>query len=93
MFQQYKTLSHEAKKTQQFLKNNMGTFWPKDFWPSSSPDLNPLDYSIWSVVESKLCKKTHSSPKSLKLSITRALPQGSTSSVLANGDLMGPDVN
>ena len=41
--------SHGAKKKKQFLKKNMANFWLKDFWPSSSPDLNPLDYSIWRV--------------------------------------------
>ncbi|QQP34720.1 Uncharacterized protein FKW44_022702 [Caligus rogercresseyi] len=23
----------------------MAHFWPKNFWPPSSPDLNPLDFS------------------------------------------------
>ena len=35
--------SHGTKKTQQFLKDKMAIFWHKDFWPSNSPDLNPLD--------------------------------------------------
>ena len=24
-------------------------------WPPNSPDLNPLDYSIWSILEAKAC--------------------------------------
>jgi hypothetical protein len=27
--------------------------------PPSSPDLNPLDYSVWGVLESKACKNSH----------------------------------
>ena len=29
------------------LKNGAAIFIDKDHWPSNSPDLNPLDYSIW----------------------------------------------
>jgi len=31
-------------------------FWSKEFWPPNSPDLNPLDYYVWSVVESDVIK-------------------------------------
>ena len=26
-------------------------------WPPNSPDLNPLDYSVWSILEEKACAK------------------------------------
>ncbi|VDO24564.1 unnamed protein product [Heligmosomoides polygyrus] len=26
-------------------------FSSKDIWPSNSPDLNPVDYSVWSIME------------------------------------------
>ena len=71
-FQQDGAASHEAKKTQQFLKENKANFCTKDFWPSSCIDLNPLDHSIWNVVESRASKKPHSILRSLKSSITRA---------------------
>uniref|UniRef100_A0A914E7B3 Class I SAM-dependent methyltransferase n=1 Tax=Acrobeloides nanus TaxID=290746 RepID=A0A914E7B3_9BILA len=29
----------------------------KDEWPASSPDLNPLDYSIWSLLEADVMRK------------------------------------
>ncbi|QQP54313.1 Putative transposable element [Caligus rogercresseyi] len=41
-------------------------FWPKDYWPSQSLDLNPLDFSIWAHVETKACKKTTQEHKCLK---------------------------
>jgi len=25
-------------------------------WPPNSPDLNPVDYKVWSVVQEKVCK-------------------------------------
>jgi len=62
---------HTAKKTQAFLQDQMTNFWGKDMWPPNSPDLNPLDYSIWAYMEQEVCKKPHSSVESLKASITR----------------------
>ena len=59
------------KKTEAWLKENM-EFWPKDFWPPSSPDLNPLDYSIWAYVQAKACERSHPSVGALKASITKA---------------------
>ena len=31
-----------------------------------SPDLNPMDYSVWSILESRVCTKSHKSIDSLK---------------------------
>ena len=28
-------------------------------WPPASPDLNPLDFNIWSILEAEACAKTH----------------------------------
>ena len=44
---------HTAKKVQDFCRNNFSDFWPKDFWPPSSPDLNTLVYAVWGVLEGK----------------------------------------
>lgn len=44
-------------------------FWPKDFWPPQSPDLNPLDYSVWWHVESRACSKRHSNVEELMASV------------------------
>ncbi len=39
------------------LLNKLGSggFWSKDMWRPSSPNLNPLDFSIWVHVDSKAC--------------------------------------
>ncbi|CAF1185755.1 unnamed protein product [Didymodactylos carnosus] len=38
---------HTHDLTQQWCKDNFPAFIDKDHWPPNSPDLNPLDYSIW----------------------------------------------
>ena len=44
-------------------------FWSKDFWPPSSPDLNPLDYYCWGIIERELNKFAHNSVDSLRTAI------------------------
>ena len=51
------TIAH-LEKTQSWCRENFPSFWDKEIWPPSSPDLNPLDFSIWSML-----KKTHASQK------------------------------
>ena len=31
----------------------MPAFIPPELWPANSPDLNPVDYRIWSVVQQR----------------------------------------
>ncbi|QQP55312.1 Uncharacterized protein FKW44_008455, partial [Caligus rogercresseyi] len=57
---------------QDFCRANMADFWPADMWPSSSPDLNPLDFSVWSVLESHACKTSHANLTSLQQAIVEA---------------------
>ncbi len=46
-------------------------FWPKSMRPLQSPDLNPLDYSIWSVVQGKAQATSHRNKEELKASIIK----------------------
>jgi hypothetical protein len=71
-FQQDGAPAHTSKRTQEWLAQNFAGFWEKTAWPPSSPDLNPLDFSVWSVVESKACKTPHNSIASLKISVAKA---------------------
>jgi len=32
-------------------------FIPPTLWPQNSPDLNPIDYKVWSVMQKKVYKK------------------------------------
>ena len=37
--------------------------------PPYSPDLNPMGYSIWSILETNACSKSHKSIEHLKRSL------------------------
>lgn len=53
-FQQDSAPSHKAKRTQDWCRQNLTDFIPWEEWPASSPDLNPLDFSIWGYMLSKV---------------------------------------
>ena len=67
VFQQDGAPSHTAKVVQEWVN-----FWSKDIWPPQSPDLNPLDYSVWAHIENKACKVRHSNTEELKSSVGHA---------------------
>lgn len=73
---------HTAKKTQDWLKKNVQNFWPKDMWPPNSPDINPLDYSIWANLQSNACSKPHANIEVLKASLVKAWNQMSGKSIV-----------
>ena len=64
--QQDGATSHTANLVQEWCKRNMVGFWPKELWPPSSPDLNPMDFAIWSILENKACSSNHQSVEALK---------------------------
>ena len=71
VFQQDSAPAHRAKTTQNWLKYHFpDTIYPLE-WPASSPDWNPMDFSIWSILESRTCAKPHKNLKALKNSLER----------------------
>ncbi|QQP50600.1 Uncharacterized protein FKW44_011649, partial [Caligus rogercresseyi] len=50
----------------------MSDFWPANMWPSSSPDLNPLDFSVWSVLKGTTNETSHPNLKALQQAIREA---------------------
>jgi hypothetical protein len=72
IFQQDGAPCHTANRTQKWLGDNLKSFWPKEFWPPSSPDLNPLDFSVRAFVARRACKDPHPNLDSLKAAITAA---------------------
>ena len=50
---------HTAKSTQEWLRTEIPSYISKLEWPPSSPDLNPLDFSLWSILESRACSNSH----------------------------------
>lgn len=70
-FQQDSAPAHKAKTTQTWCMANLPDFIPASLWPPSSPDLNPLDYSIWGILEARVNAKRHCSVESLKRTLLR----------------------
>ena len=56
--QQDSVPSDGSKMTESWIQAHIPAFISEDEWPSRSPDLNPLDFSVWSIPESKVCR-TH----------------------------------
>jgi len=50
-FQQDGAPSHRSKHTVAFLQTNVPHFIEPPNWPLNSPDLNPVDYSIWGALQ------------------------------------------
>ncbi|CAF2094995.1 unnamed protein product, partial [Rotaria magnacalcarata] len=46
-YQQDGATPHTHNLTQEWCQQNLPQFLDKNHWPPNSPDLNPLDYSIW----------------------------------------------
>lgn len=71
-FQQDGAPSHTSNKTQAWCRDNFPRFWSKELWPPSSPDLNPMDFSVWSMLETEACRSPHTTVESLKVSLVKA---------------------
>ena len=72
VFQQDSAPAHTAKLTIGWIKENFPFFISPNEWPPNSPDLIPMDFSIWSILEQKACATSHKSVNSLKLALKKA---------------------
>lgn len=72
IFQQDSAPAHRARSTQNWLIARGIDFIGHEDWPSSSPDLNPLDYKIWQHLEEIVCAKPHQNLESLRASLVKA---------------------
>ena len=68
-FQQDSAPAHASNVSQEWLRSKNINFISKNEWPPSSPDLNPLDYSVWANLETRACAKPHKNVESLKNSL------------------------
>ena len=66
IFQKDSTPSHTAKLMQKCLFKKISFFITPDEWHPYSPDLNPMGYSIWSILEQKACFTRYANLESLK---------------------------
>ena len=69
IFQQNGAPSHMSKKTQKWCQDHFPGFWSKEVWPPSSPDLNLMDFCVWSLLEADACAFSHVSVEALKSSL------------------------
>ena len=63
--------SHTAKVTQEWLKNSFPGFLTKEEWPPASPDLNPMDFSVWNYLQTKVGRVEHQNIEALKSSLIK----------------------
>jgi len=50
VFQQDSAPAHRARKTIEPLTMETPEFIPPMLWPPNIPDLNPVDYKVWTVM-------------------------------------------
>jgi len=51
IFQQDGAPAHRARETVELLQSVTPDFIPPTLWPPNSPDLNPVDYRIWGIMQ------------------------------------------
>ena len=49
--------AHRARDTITLLRRKTPDFISPDQWPPNSPDINPVDYKIWAVIQQRVHKK------------------------------------
>ena len=57
---------------QSWCQSQLPDFLAKSEWPSHSPDLNPMDFSVWSVLEAKIGQHRYATVDALKAAIRQA---------------------
>jgi len=66
VFQQDSVPSHRAKDTVALLDQETPDFTPPALWPPNSPDLNSVDYTVWSVLQERVYRAKISDVGDLK---------------------------
>ena len=59
--------------TQEWIADNLHDYNTPNIWPPNSPDLNPLDYYVWSIVEEEVNKHLHNN--NLKTDMVRVISE------------------
>ena len=54
VFQQDSTPAHRACDTVELLQRQTADFISPELWPPNSPDLNPVDYKIWGIMQQRV---------------------------------------
>ena len=60
LFQQDGAPAHRARDTVTMLQRETSEFICPQMWPPNSPDSNPVDYSIWDMLQERVyCSRIH----------------------------------
>jgi len=69
-----------ARATAKFLEREMPDFISPLLWLPNSSDFNPVDYSMWSILQEKVYKTSITDLEDLKQHIKPSLPSWITPS-------------
>ena len=67
--------AHKSKETQAWLQKECYDFVPFSHWPPTYPDLNLLDYFVWSYVKNITNMTSHNTKASLIAAIRRVFAE------------------
>ena len=70
-FQQDSAPAHKATVVQDWCKDNFPGFITREEWPPNSPDLNPLDFSIWGIMKAKVGAVRHPNLNSIQQALEK----------------------
>ena len=88
VFQQDSAPAHRARDTLQLLQRDTPEFIAPDLWPPKCPDLNPVDYKIWGVMQQRVYQTRISDITKLKerlIDVWRGLQQSVAMKPSMNG--------
>jgi hypothetical protein len=71
VFMQNGAPAHTSRISQKWLEKFFNDFLDKTEWPPSSPDLNPMDLSIWGIMTRRSSTKYYSSVDDLKRALIK----------------------
>jgi len=54
VFQQDNAPAHRAHDRVELLRRETSQFISPDMWPANSPDLNPVDYHVWNMLQERV---------------------------------------
>uniref|UniRef100_A0A1I7Z1I3 DDE_3 domain-containing protein n=1 Tax=Steinernema glaseri TaxID=37863 RepID=A0A1I7Z1I3_9BILA len=64
--------AHGSKSSMEVARQICPMMWGKNYWPSNSPDLNPMNFAIWGMLEKEVSRIRHMTLESLRRSLERA---------------------
>ena len=56
VFQQDSAPAHRARDTVELLQCETTDFISPELWLPNSPDLNPVDYKVWEIMQQRVCE-------------------------------------